>query len=454
MNAFSKIFEYGAPEAFQQGRDKRLTRDLGNALADGNYSGAADMALRGGQLETGLKLRGEAETQAAKQKKQEAQQVLRLFQSLQPAQINDYAMQDPVGFERASGMSPEEYLQSAQQMQQYGMTPDQFRQFVIQKAEAELMGDQYVDERNYNRGRDIKADENLERQWNRDEQRWETEQEYRERTFNRDGDWRAEDQEYRDGRDAVTDAQWGSEYNLRKTQAEKEAEAASDYGLNVVWGYDAEGNYVPMQAGKSGGLIASKVPEGVTPLGPGGMAFDSAMGKEEAKKAAYEGAAGQAIIAFENKSNELLGQIDTAMEQTNWMNTGFLGRMVAAGDLDGTLDSIGAKAMLSELIAIKAQGGTLGALSDAEGKALRDAAVNVARSQSEKQLDANLKAYRLQVEKTRDTMKRAFEDEYVKGAQVSRFKPGAAPQAQSQPAIGGDVTSMSDDDLRTALGIQ
>jgi flagellar protein FlgJ len=142
MNAFSKIFEYGAPEAFQQGRDKRLTRDLGNALADGNYSGAADMALRGGQLETGLKLRGEAETrqqeQTAEQRKAEAQGTYQLFNSMQPAQINDYAMQDPVGFERRTGMSSEEYLQSAKQMQQYGMTLDQFRQFVIQKAQAEL----------------------------------------------------------------------------------------------------------------------------------------------------------------------------------------------------------------------------------------------------------------------------------------------------------------------------
>ena len=142
MNAFSKIFEYGAPEAFQQGRDKRLTRDLGNALADGNYSGAAEMAFRSGKLEAGLKLRGEAETrrktETDEQRKTEAQGTYQLFNSMQPAQINDYAMQDPVGFERMTGMSSEEYLQSAKQMQQYGMMPDQFRQFVIQRAQAEL----------------------------------------------------------------------------------------------------------------------------------------------------------------------------------------------------------------------------------------------------------------------------------------------------------------------------
>jgi hypothetical protein len=44
--------------------------------------------------------------------------------------------------------------------------------------------ERYVDERDYLRARDTKADENLERQWNRDEQRWETEQEYRNRVQN------------------------------------------------------------------------------------------------------------------------------------------------------------------------------------------------------------------------------------------------------------------------------
>lgn len=46
------------------------------------------------------------------------------------------------------------------------------------------------------------------------------------------------------------------------------AGAADDYGLNIVWGYDANGNYVPMQARKSGGLSAAALPEGVSPLAP------------------------------------------------------------------------------------------------------------------------------------------------------------------------------------------
>lgn len=142
MNAFSKIFEIGAPEAFEAGRQKKLTQNLGNALAGGDYSGAAEMALRGGQLDAGLKLRGIADersqAQAAEQRKAQAQGTYQLFNSLQSAQINDYAMQDPAGFERMTGMTSEEYLSAAKQMQGVGMSPDQFRQFVIQKAQAEL----------------------------------------------------------------------------------------------------------------------------------------------------------------------------------------------------------------------------------------------------------------------------------------------------------------------------
>jgi len=265
--------------------------------------------------------------------------------------------------------------------------------------------DRYTDELTYGRGRDAVADDRY-----------------------------VDELTYGRSRDAVGDDQWERKFSAEQTRAAAEASGAGEYGLNVIWGYDDAGNYVPMQSGKSGGLIQSQVPEGVKLLGPGGTAFDSAMGKEEAKKAAYQTQAGQALTAFENKTNEIIGQIDTAMEQTNWMNTGFLGRMVFAGNLDATLDSIGAKAMLSELVAIKAQGGTLGALSDAEGKALRDAAVNVARSQNEKQLDANLKAYRLQVEKTQMNMRQAFEAEYVNGQQASRYRPpggGATPPATS-----------------------
>lgn len=239
--------------------------------------------------------------------------------------------------------------------------------------------------------------------------------------------------DYTVGQDKLAQNNWERSFAADNAARQAEAARADSYGLNVTWGQDAQGNIVPMQASKEGRFVATQLPEGVTPLGPGGMAYETAMGKENAKKAAYESIAGQALTAFEAKTDELLLQIDDAVEKTSKGNTGLIGQFIAAGDLDGVLSSIGAKAMLSELIAIKAQGGTLGALSDSEGQALRDAAVNVARSQSEEQIDRNLKAYRLQVENSRMRLKQAFEAEYVNGPNAVR---GAVPAAPANTRVG------------------
>lgn len=138
MNALSSVFEFGAPEAFEQGRQKRITRDVGNALAGGDYAGAANTYLKGGNIEQGLKLRADGQQLDTESRKREAASVLQLFTSMQPAQINEMAMADPAGFEQYTGMTSEEYLQTAQRLQQSGMTPEQFHQYVIQKAQAEI----------------------------------------------------------------------------------------------------------------------------------------------------------------------------------------------------------------------------------------------------------------------------------------------------------------------------
>ena len=229
--------------------------------------------------------------------------------------------------------------------------------------------------------------------------------------------------------------------------AAAEAEASSNsgagsYGLTPVYGRDKNGKRVLLQTNKAGGVIQSAIPEGVVLEDDYTRAFDRTSGTEAAKKAAYETTAGRALSAFENKAELLVSQIDTAISQTNSMNTGLIGQFIAAGDLDGTMDAIGAKAMLSELIAIKGEGGTMGALSDSEGAALRNAAVNVARSQSEQQLDANLRTYRLQVEKTRMAMKKAFEDEYVNGPNAVRGPAAPAAPAANDTHLLENIMNM------------
>ena len=207
--------------------------------------------------------------------------------------------------------------------------------------------------------------------------------------------------------------------------AAAEAEASSNsgagsYGLTPVYGRDKNGKRVLLQTNKAGGVIQSAIPEGVVLEDDYTRAFDRTSGTEAAKKAAYETTAGRALSAFENKAELLVSQIDTAISQTNSMNTGLIGQFIAAGDLDGTM----------------------GALSDSEGAALRNAAVNVARSQSEQQLDANLRTYRLQVEKTRMAMKKAFEDEYVNGPNAVRGPAAPAAPAANDTNLLENIMNM------------
>ena len=424
VNALSTVFEYGAPEAFEAGRQKRMTRDAGKALAGGNYEQAANTYLQGGNIEQGLKLRSEGEAQTTAKRQQEAQSVLSLFSQMPALQINDMAMSDPANFERMTGMTSEEYLAAAQR----SGDPEKFREYVIAKAQAELgqmpagpaegkvVNNRLVDPI----------------------------------TGEVRGDY--SDPTKPPGYEQITLADGEYEYipgqpeSLRKLGDSPAKSSggggAGEYGLAPIYGRDANGNRVLIQANKAGGVRQADLPEGVTLEDDYSRAFDRTSGTEAAKKAAYESTAGQALTAFEVKTDELLLQIDDAVEKTTKGNTGFLGQFIAAGDLDGVLSSIGAKAMLSELVAIKAQGGTLGALSDSEGKALRDAAVNVARSQSEEQLDRNLKAYRLQVENSRMRLKQAFEDEYVNGPNAVRRPAAPAAPAATAPNLFENLMNM------------
>lgn len=138
LNALGTYLQFAAPEQYEAGRTARMNRDYQNALAGGDMEKAAQYRLQMGDFEGAKQIQDYTAGQSAEARKQEAQGVYQLFTSMQPAQINDYAMQDPAGFERMTGMTSEEYLASAQQMQQVGMTPEQFHQYVIGKAQAEL----------------------------------------------------------------------------------------------------------------------------------------------------------------------------------------------------------------------------------------------------------------------------------------------------------------------------
>ena len=138
MNALGAAFQIMAPDSYARGKQQYTNRQVGNALASKDYGGAADIAYKAGNLDTGYQVAQMGDQAAKAQRQQEAQGVLNLFQSVQPAQISEMAMTDPVGFERMTGMTADEYMQAGQRMVQAGLSPDQFHQYVIQKAQAEL----------------------------------------------------------------------------------------------------------------------------------------------------------------------------------------------------------------------------------------------------------------------------------------------------------------------------
>jgi len=138
MNALSGYLQFAAPEQYEAGRQARFGRDIGNALANEDYAGASKLKMQSGDFEGGLKIKDYASGMDAEKRKAEAQSTYQLFSSMQPLQINEMARSDPAGFEQYTGMTSEEYLQTAQRLQQAGMTPEQFHQFVLEKAQAEL----------------------------------------------------------------------------------------------------------------------------------------------------------------------------------------------------------------------------------------------------------------------------------------------------------------------------
>jgi hypothetical protein len=219
--------------------------------------------------------------------------------------------------------------------------------------------------------------------------------------------------------------------NADRDAAAAKAAAGVKFGVTPVYGRDASGNRVLIQTSDTGEINQAELPEGVTLEDDRYKSSQRALGTAEGKKAAYQTEAGQAVIAAQDKADQLIANIDQAIEQSDFWNTGITGKAVWSSDFNATLDSIGANAMLSELLNLKRQGGTLGALSEGEGNALRAAAVNITKSQSEAQLDANLKAYRLQVQRTVDLLKQAYEADYANGAyeQAQPSQGGAAPQS-------------------------
>lgn len=204
---------------------------------------------------------------------------------------------------------------------------------------------------------------------------------------------------------------------------------AGELGLSPIYGRDANGNRVVFQPSKTGGLVQSQVPEGVTLEDDRYKAAGRTQGTELAKAQVYQTQAGQAVLAAEENFKRLSTQIDQAIKVSNGNNTGwFMGHLLAP-NLEALIDTITANTAFDTLVNLKAQGGTLGALSDAELTLLKAKVANLARSQNEAQFDANLEILKISFENSMARLKAAYEQEYASG----RF--------EGLPQIGGGGAS-------------
>ena len=82
MNAFSKIMEFGAPEAFEAGRQKKYRRNLSNAFKSGDMDAASGALFDMGEYGAGMDLRESVQAQQASQQSEKARMAYEMTKGL------------------------------------------------------------------------------------------------------------------------------------------------------------------------------------------------------------------------------------------------------------------------------------------------------------------------------------------------------------------------------------
>lgn len=157
--------------------------------------------------------------------------------------------------------------------------------------------------------------------------------------------------------------------------------AGTEYGLQPIYGRDAQGNLVVMQAGKDGTAVATKLPEGVTP--------DLSIKTEEAARGAAVGkASGEALAAIPG-ATEAVKLMDKQIEDI--VTDKYLPKMI--GPMDSYLPNVSADAnrvqskldQLDGVAFLQAyqmlRGG--GAITEIEGQRATDALARMNTAQNE-----------------------------------------------------------------------
>lgn len=147
------------------------------------------------------------------------------------------------------------------------------------------------------------------------------------------------------------------------------APGSGKFGVNPVYGVDANGNPVIIQLGSDGTTRQATLPEGVSPLGPGetaeARAHGGAVGKDKA-------AAQKNLLAVKQSAAEMLGALDS-LESDPYLDNmlGFVGSRTPdlrpeAQRVASKMDQIGGQAFLTAFEALKG-GGQITEIEGAKG---------------------------------------------------------------------------------------
>lgn len=223
------------------------------------------------------------------------------------------------------------------------------------------------------------------------------------------------------------------------------------YGNNVVWGQDAEGNWVAMQPSSGGGLELAKTPEGVklsppgasnldlgtsygvrdrngnivnqVPIDNAGKAGDAARGKIEG-----EANANPTRVAAQSSLNSTLSSLDRldaaagdiAQDPSLGSVTGWSGLIPnrpggAAAGVQARLNTLKSQIGFSVLQAMRdasKTGGALGAISDKENELLQNNLASLDQAQSEDDLKRELGKIQEYVRGAKQRLQGAYDQTY------------------------------------------
>jgi hypothetical protein len=163
------------------------------------------------------------------------------------------------------------------------------------------------------------------------------------------------------------------------------------------------------------------------------------VGKEAGTRPERELQARNTLRRFDDKQAEAFAKVDKALNiinTANWPVTGKLGMIAEAFgyepsmDLSSMLRTLRAQVGLDELVDLKARGGTLGTVSDAEGNRVASAIADLEKAQSKQSLIAALGTLKNVMQTTRTRLREAYDEQYTQRGGTT------APQGtQRQPTL-------------------